>query len=61
MVTGLNIDKWYTLKAMNNDLDSEVVDEYLHGLVHDTLKFNNFIQVHLTIFEAIEILKYLII
>jgi len=51
MVTGLNIDKWYTLKSFQNDLDSDVVDEYLHGLVQDTVKFNDFIQVHLTIFK----------
>jgi hypothetical protein len=51
MVRGLNIDKWYTLKSFQNDLDSDVVDEYLHGLVQDTVKFNDFIQVHLTIFK----------
>ena len=51
MARGLNIENWYTLKAMNNDLDSEVVDEYLHGLVYYTLNSNNFIQVHLTIFK----------
>jgi hypothetical protein len=40
----------YVKSDEKDDLDSDIVDECLHGLVQDTLKFNDFIQVHLTIF-----------
>jgi len=53
MVRALNIDKWYTVKKFDNDLDSDIVDDYMNGLVEDTPKFNNFFQAHFTLYRQI--------
>ena len=51
MIRGLNIDKWYTLKSFHSDLNPDEVDDYLEGLVHDTHKFKDFFQIHLTVYK----------
>jgi hypothetical protein len=53
MVRALNIDKWYTVKQIDNDLDPDEVDDYMDGLVQDTPKFNNFFQAHFTLYRQI--------
>jgi hypothetical protein len=51
MIRGLNIDKWYTIKNFDHDLNADEIDEYLDGQVHDTHKFNDFFQIHVTIYR----------
>jgi hypothetical protein len=51
MIRGLNIDKWYTVKSFDSDLNADEIDDYLDGQVHDTNKFNDFFQIHVTIYR----------
>ena len=53
MVRGLNIERWMTLKNMNNDFDVDgFVDYYVNKVAEaDVHKFTEFKQVQLTVFK----------
>ena len=53
MIRGLNIERWMTLKAMNDDFDDEAFDDYYRNKVKeaDVEKFTTFAQIQITIFK----------
>ena len=53
VIRGLNIERWLTLKSMNDDFDDESFDSYYRNKVKeaDVDKFTSFAQVQLTIFK----------
>ena len=53
MVRALNIERWCTLKGMNEDFDPEsFVDYYVNKVrEQDVDKFTNFKQVQITVFK----------
>jgi hypothetical protein len=53
-IRALNISNWITLKSFAmDDLNEEVIDEYLQGLIKEGRKdkFNNFSQIQVTVFK----------
>ena len=53
MVRGLNIERWCTLKGMNEDFDPETFIDYYRNKVQedDVQKFTEFKQVQVTVFK----------
>ena len=53
MVRGLNIERWMTLKGMNEDFDAESFIDYYVNKVReeDVEKFTEFKQVQITVFK----------
>jgi len=53
MVRGLNIERWMTLKGMNEDFDPESFIDYYVNKVReeDVEKFTEFSQIQVTIFK----------
>ena len=53
MVRGLNIERWQTLKGMNEDFDPESFIDYYVNKVReeDVEKFTEFKQVQITVFK----------
>ena len=53
MVRGLNIERWCTLKGMNEEFDPEsFIDYYVNKIrEEDVDKFTNFKQVQITVFK----------
>ena len=53
MVRGLNIERWQTLKGMNEDFDPEsFIDYYVNKVKEeDVEKFTQFKQVQITVFK----------
>jgi hypothetical protein len=53
MVSGLNIERWQTLKGMNEDFDPESFIDYCVNKVReeDVEKFTEFKQVQITVFK----------
>ena len=53
MVRGLNIERWQTLKGMNEDFDPETFIDYYRNKVRedDVQKFTEFKQVQVTVFK----------
>ena len=53
MVRGLNIERWMTLKGMNEDFDPESFIDYYVNKVReeDVEKFTEFKQVQITVFK----------
>jgi hypothetical protein len=50
MIRGLLINHWTTIKGFNTDIDIGGIEDYLDGLVRDTGKFNQIIQLQITTF-----------
>ena len=53
MIRGLNIERWLTLKGMNDDFDDESFDDYYRNTVKeaDVHKFTTFAQIQLSVFK----------
>ena len=53
MVRGLNIERWMTIKGMNEDFDPESFIDYYVNKVReeDVEKFTEFSQVQITVFK----------
>ena len=53
LIRGLNIERWMTLKGMNDDFDDEAFDDYYRNKVKeaDVDKFTTFAQVQITVFK----------
>ena len=53
MIRALNIERWMTLKTMNDDFDDEAFDDYYRNKVKeaDVHKFTTFAQIQLTVFK----------
>ena len=53
MVRGLNIERWQTLKGMNEEFDPEsFIDYYVNKVKEaDVEKFTEFFQVQITVFK----------
>ena len=53
MVRALNIERWMTLKGMNEDFDPEsFIDYYVNKIrEEDVEKFTTYIQVQITVFK----------
>jgi len=53
MIRGLNIERWLTLKGMNDDFDDESFDSYYRNTVKeaDVHKFTTFAQIQLSVFK----------
>ena len=53
MVRGLNIERWMTVKGLNEDFDPESFIDYYRNKVReaDVEKFTEFMQVQVTIFK----------
>ena len=53
MVRGLNIERWCTLKGMNEDFDPEsFIDYYVNKIrEEDVEKFTEFSQIQITVFK----------
>ena len=53
MIRGLNIERWMTLKTMNDDFDDEAFDDYYKNKVKeaDVHKFTTFAQIQLSVFK----------
>ena len=53
MVRGLNIERWMTLKGMNEEFDPEIFIDYYRNKVRedDVQKFTEFKQVQVTVFK----------
>ena len=53
MVRALNIERWQTLKGMNEDFDPETFIDYYRNKVQedDVQKFTEFKQVQVTVFK----------
>ena len=53
MIRGLNIERWQTLKGMNEDFDPETFIDYYRNKVRedDVQKFTEFKQVQVTVFK----------
>ena len=53
MIRALNIERWMTLKTMNDDFDDEAFDDYYKNKVKeaDVEKFITFAQIQLTVFK----------
>ena len=53
MIRGLNIERWQTLKGMNEDFDPETFIDYYRNKVQedDVQKFTEFKQVQVTVFK----------
>ncbi len=53
MVRGLNIERWMTVKGLNEDFDPEsLIDYYVNKVKEaDVEKFTEFFQVQITVFK----------
>jgi len=53
MVRGLNIERWMTIKGMNEEFDAETFIDYYVNKVReeDVQKFTEFKQVQITVFK----------
>lgn len=53
MVRALNIERWLTVKSINDDFDSESFDDYYRNKVpeRDVEKFTTFAQAQITVFK----------
>ena len=53
MIRALNIERWLTLKSMNDDFDDESFEDYYKNKVKeaDVEKFTTFAQIQLTVFK----------
>ena len=53
MIRALNIERWLTLKSMNDDFDDESFEDYYKNKVKeaDVHKFTTFAQIQLTVFK----------
>jgi hypothetical protein len=53
VVRALNIERWMTLKGINEDFDDEALDDYYRNKVKeaDVHKFITFPQVQITVFK----------
>jgi hypothetical protein len=53
MVRGLNIERWMTIKGLNEDFDPEsFIDYYVNKVKEaDVEKFIEFMQVQITVFK----------
>ena len=53
MMRGLNIERWMTLKTMNDTFDDEAFNDYYINKVKeaDVHKFTTFAQIQITIFK----------
>ena len=53
MMRGLNIERWLTLKSMNDDFDDESFESYYINKVKeaDVHKFTTFAQIQMTVFK----------
>ena len=53
MVRGLNIERWMTVKGLNEDFDPEsFIDYYINKVKEaDVEKFTEFMQVQITVFK----------
>ena len=53
MIRGLNIERWQTLKGMNEEFDPETFIDYYRNKVQedDVQKFTEFKQVQVTVFK----------
>lgn len=56
-IRALGVDKFYTLKSLDGDLDVLEGEEYAQGKVKDTSKFSNFYQLELTVIKPITKIK----
>jgi hypothetical protein len=50
MIRGLLINNWTTIKGFQTDLDIDGIEDYLVGLVKETGKFKEIIQLQITTF-----------
>jgi hypothetical protein len=53
VVRALNIERWMTLKGMNDDFDDEALDDYYRNKVKesDVHNFTTFAQMQITVFK----------
>ena len=53
MIRALNIERWLTLKGMNDDFDDESFDDYYKNKIKeaDVHKFTTFAQIQVTVFK----------
>jgi hypothetical protein len=53
VVRALNIERWCSLKGINEDFDDEALDDYYRNKVKeaDVHKFTTFAQVQITVFK----------
>ena len=53
VVRALNVERWMTLKGMNDEFDDEALDDYYRNKVKeaDVHKFTTFAQVQITVFK----------
>jgi len=53
MIRALNIERWLTLKGMNDDFDDESFNDYYRNKIKeaDVHKFTTFAQIQVTVFK----------
>jgi capsule polysaccharide export protein KpsE/RkpR len=52
MIRALNIDKWYTFKGFDTDLEVEEFEDYFKDKVKNGEKFEKFSQMQITTFKT---------